>query len=271
MLIRTRLAYGPHRSQFGKLMLTRDAAAAEHIPVVVLVHGGYWHDDYSLTLENAVARSLMSAGALVWNVEYRRLGADGGGWPDTGRDVVGALELLAEEIPAALPGAVAARLDLDNVTVIGHSAGAQLAIWAVAQIAARIRAAGRVSTVIAQAGVLDLVAAGQAGRRSTRELLGVAYDDDPERYRLASPAHQTPFDARVVAIHGRDDVNVYPEVSIAYVEAARAAGQSAELVLIDGEAHNAFLDPHTQSHRATMRAAGLIADDDLVEPAQGHS
>jgi len=42
-----------------------------------------------------IARDLAASGWAVWNVEYRRTGADGGGWPQTRDDVARALDLLA--------------------------------------------------------------------------------------------------------------------------------------------------------------------------------
>jgi acetyl esterase/lipase len=122
----SRHSYGEHPSQFCEL----HAGGGD---VAVLVHGGFWRARYGLDLERDLAADLVARGWTVWNVEYRRLG-DGGGWPETGDDVVTAI--------AALP------VDARRVVAIGHSAGGHLATWAAAHV--------RLDAVVAQAGALDL-------------------------------------------------------------------------------------------------------------------
>jgi len=118
---RARTRYGAHRSQFADLYLPRGAGP---YPVAVLIHGGFWRKRYGSWLQRRVARNLRRHGWAVWNIEYRRLG-DGGGWPETFDDVGAAIDALADKADP--------RLDLDRITVIGHSAGGQLAIWAAAR------------------------------------------------------------------------------------------------------------------------------------------
>lgn len=92
---RVRVAYGDAPSQFGHLyhaLDTTDLPAA--IRPVVVIHGGYWTTEFTLTIESAIARQYAERGALVWNIEYRRVGEDGGGWPNTGRDVLAAIGAL---------------------------------------------------------------------------------------------------------------------------------------------------------------------------------
>src|SRR6185312_897989 len=99
-----RVAYGPAPSQFGELWLPEQAGPA---PVAVLIHGGCWLGSYGLDLMNRLAGDLRWAGVAVWNIEYRRLGEAGGGYPGTFADVGAAVD--------ALPG-LAARHPLD----LGH-------------------------------------------------------------------------------------------------------------------------------------------------------
>ncbi|GIH14738.1 alpha/beta hydrolase [Rugosimonospora africana] len=131
--------YGPDPNQFGELWPAardgdwsgsrRGARRAEPdrsnhpAPVVVLVHGGYWRDRYRLDLMHAMAADLASRGFAVWNVEYRRVGSPGGGWPGTFLDVAAAFDALAD-----LAGRH--RLDLSRIAAVGHSAGGHLALWA---------------------------------------------------------------------------------------------------------------------------------------------
>lgn len=76
----------------------------------------------SLALLRPLAVALTKAEFATWNIEYRRIGDAGGGWPGTFKDVSAAgdfLSTLASEN----------NLDLSKVIVIGHSAGGHLAEW----------------------------------------------------------------------------------------------------------------------------------------------
>src|SRR5712692_4842484 len=79
-----RLAYGPDPQQFGNLYLPN--TIGPH-PAVILIHGGYWRARYRLDLMNDLAKDLAKRGYAAWNIEYRRVGNPGGGWPGTFLDV----------------------------------------------------------------------------------------------------------------------------------------------------------------------------------------
>ena len=79
-----RIAYGDHPSQFAELTVPADVPSP---PVVVVIHGGFWMQQYDLGLGRPLAEDLVSHGVAAYNVEYRRLGG-GGGWPTTGDDVL---------------------------------------------------------------------------------------------------------------------------------------------------------------------------------------
>src|SRR5437762_9555763 len=103
-----RVAYGPEPLQFGDLRLP-DGTGLH--PLVVVIHGGYWQSIYNLIHAGHLCVDLAAHGIATWNIEYRRIGDPGGGWPGTGDDVLLALahvRELAREHP----------LDLDRVVVI---------------------------------------------------------------------------------------------------------------------------------------------------------
>ena len=258
---RERVAYGTEPAQFGHVYHAPEVTEHDRpIRPVVLVHGGYWSTDFGLTIETAIARTFAERGAVVWNVEYRRLpggtapGDAGAGWPATGRDVIAAIEALDGPVRRALPAGVAQRVDWNSVAVVGHSAGGQLAVWAVAQLGGRT-AASTITTVVAQSAVLDMVRA--ADRPSVRALMGRDYADIPQRYADASPLHQPPFGAHVVAIHGGADRSIPAEMSRHYVRTAGENGQSAELIVVPDEGHDAFVDPRSVCTRQTVRVLGI--------------
>jgi acetyl esterase/lipase len=79
-----RIAYGGDSLQFGELRVP--ATGGPH-PVAVVVHGGCWLaqlgelDRRAVALDNMrpLAAALAEAGIATWNIEYRRLGNEGGG------------------------------------------------------------------------------------------------------------------------------------------------------------------------------------------------
>ena len=80
------LAYGADPNQFGELRLPKDTTKGA-FPVVMNIHGGYWRAKYTLTHTGHLCAALAAAGIATWNLEYRRVGNHGGGWPGTFEDI----------------------------------------------------------------------------------------------------------------------------------------------------------------------------------------
>ncbi len=241
---RQRLAYGDHDEAFGDLWLP--AGAEGLVPTVVLVHGGFWRQDFGLDLMDGLAESLVAAGYGAWNVEYRRVGGRGG-WPETFLDVAAAVDHLADPFPGADAVAVP---DPDRIAVVGHSAGGHLAGWVAARHRLPADAPGAAPTIrpvvcLPQAGVLDLVRCARegVGGSACPDLLGGGPDELPERYATASPAELVPTGVPTVCVHGSADRIVPLSQSEAFVAAATAAGDEAEVVVVDGADHFAVIDP----------------------------
>ena len=235
--------YGPHRSQRGELHLP--PGSGPH-PLVVLIHGGSWQKRYSKLVMRALARDLRRRGWAVWNIEYRRIGA-GGGWPETFADVGAAVDHVR---------ALEAPLDQGRVSVLGHSAGGHLALWAAGRAALPPHAPGApagssplgFARAVALAGVCDLATAHREWRGGAVErLLGGSPLEVPERYALADPLAQVPLATAVLLVHGVHDQTVSVRLSRNYARAARAAGGDVELIELEGEAgnHRAHVDPRS--------------------------
>ena len=221
-----RHAYGASRSQRADLYVPE--GDGPH-PVVVLLHGGYWRSRYGKSLMRGLAGDLARRGFAAWNVEYRRVGRHRGGWPMTFEDVGDAIDLLADVGDG--------RLDLDSVDAVGHSAGGQLAIWAAAREDPRVE----VRRVVVQSGVCDLAAAGEPAC----ELLGGTPDEVPDRYAACDPMRLVPLGKPTLLVHGADDETVPLKRSRLYAEAARAAGDDAELVEPTPGHHRVHIDPRS--------------------------
>ena len=92
-----RIAYGSDPQQFGELRVP--ATRGPH-PLAIVIHGGCWvetlasMDARAVAIDNMrpLAAALTAAGIATWNIEYRRLGNAGGGWPGTFLDVARAAD-----------------------------------------------------------------------------------------------------------------------------------------------------------------------------------
>ncbi len=237
--------YGPHPSQRADLHLP-SGSGPHH--VVVLIHGGSWHKRYGKIVMRGLAGDLVCRGFAVWNIEYRRLGG-GGGWPATFEDVAAAIDHLA---------LLEARLDLAAVTIVGHSAGGHLALWAAARERLPDGAPGAAPAVIAQrfvgqAPVSDLAGAWRLwGGGAAQALMGGSPEQLPERYAVGDPLELLPVAMPGLIVHGTDDRTVSVKLSRHYLERARATGSPVELLEIAGEAgaHRAHIDPRGEAWAA---------------------
>ena len=241
--------YGDGEIQQGEWFLPADG---DRLPVVVLVHGGFWSPGYDRHLEDEVARELASAGFAVWNIDYALADTT---WPATFRDAAAALDHVASSRHTP-------RLDLDRVAVVGHSAGGHLALWLASRGELPDGAVGaapqvRVKVAVGQAPVADLLVAAREriGSGAVEELMDGGPDDVPDRYAIGSPQALLPVrGVRLALVHGDADELVPLRQSTAYAEAARAAGVEVDLKVLPGVGHFEHLDPATAAV-AAMRTA----------------
>lgn len=245
-----RLRYGGESSQFGDL---RRPPGRGPYPCVVVLHGGFWRARYDLHHLGHLCAALGVAGVATWNVEYRRVGEIGGGWPGTFLDVAAAIAHLFAIAPAHA-------IDPDRVVVLGHSAGGHLALWV-----AGLRAVPGTSPIwaepvplrgaVALAGVTDLRAAWRLGLsdRAVEGLIGGGPDEVPERYAAASPIDLLPLGVPTLLVHGRDDADVPWEMSAAYHAAAGARGDESTFLSLPGSGHFAPVDPSSTAWATIVR------------------
>lgn len=226
------ISYGTDRSQVAEVWRPEGADAA--LPVVVLIHGGFWRQRYGKRLMHRLARAMTRRGWIAYNIEYRRVGSSGrGGWPQTFEDVSDAIDALA-----GIDG-----VDRQRVATCGHSAGGHLALWAASPRSTgdprRQQPVIPVCAAISLAGVVDLGAAARqaVGAGAVDALMGGGPDAVPDRYRLASPAALLPLGKPQFLLHGLEDESVPPSLSAHYVEAAQALGDPAVYVPFPGVAH----------------------------------
>jgi acetyl esterase/lipase len=215
--------------------------------VVVVIHGGFWKAAYDLSLGRPLAADLAGRGWAALNIEYRRVGPPGSGGGGGGG---GGVPATTDDVRAAIATLDDTGLDLSTVVALGHSAGGHLAAWAG-------HAVESVTHVVAQAGVLDLVAADRdgLGGGAVRALLG--HPAGPGDAHV-DPRRQVPLDVPVWCVHARDDDTVPFSQSEEYVAAAVAAGGTAELVEVPG-GHYEVIDTATEAWRRIVEVLDRIS------------
>lgn len=249
-----RILYDANPVTFGDLRLPRVETSGRH-PVVILIHGGAWESLYSVDYLARLAESLTREGFATWNLEFRRLGNPGGGYPGTFQDVARGIDhvrALAEEWP----------IDPDRVVLVGHSSGGHLASWAAGR--ATISPTSLLYTddpllprgLIDLAGVLDLEHALRAGRDDIHTILGTDDDDElADRARNASPIHLFPRAVPQTLIIGTDDSPWRIESHERYRDAGVLAGDEIELVRLLGANHFDVVDIDSPAWPAITNAA----------------
>lgn len=230
--------YGSHGDQVGDLRLPE--GNGPH-PVVILIHGGFWKQHWTRDLMDPLALDLTKRGFATWNIEYRRVGGEGG-WPETFFDVASAVDKLGE-----LSGEHG--LNLEDVTALGHSAGGQLALWSAGRFTLEAVDVGadplvRPRRVVALAPVADLAAAQSAelGDHAVAHLVSNA-PSHTNVYRHLSPIEMLPFGIEQVVVHGDADKAVPVAMSQDYVKTARDLGDSVDFAQLADTDHMALIDP----------------------------
>lgn len=232
------IAYGAAPSQFVELF---KPSGQGPFPVLVLIHGGCWTVHFGgIGQMRNMATELARHGVAVWNVEYRRVDEEGGGYPGMYDDIATAVDRLRTE-------AAAHNLDLARVAAMGHSAGGHLAQWAVSRH--RLPPASPVwradpltiPHVISLGGLADLRHEEQwiktSCERAMVQLTGRPSAARPDVFADTSPAELLPSGVRTVLITGAlDDVSPV-RVAHDYAQRARASGDTAEVIVLPNASH----------------------------------
>lgn len=237
-----KIAYGSDPLQFGELRLPKGPNGKGPYPVVIFIHGGCWLSQYDLKYAGHLGAALAEAGVASWNIEYRRVGDAGGGWPGTFEDAARGVD-YARTLAKTHP------LDLNRVVIAGHSAGGHLALW----VAGRKNLPKdhplypsnplKLSGVVSIAGVTDLRKKVAACGDAIEKLMGGAPADQAARYSQASPIDLLPLGVKQIIVHGEIDRTVPLSQATEYAEAAKKRGDDVKLALIEKAAHFEVVDP----------------------------
>ena len=230
--------------QFGDLRLPDAEPPPVGYPVAVFVHGGGWTAEWTKDYSNRFVEALTRAGLATWDLEFRRMGNHGGGYPGTFLDVASGADFL-RQLAQSHP------LDLDRVVAVGHSSGGHLALWLAGRknlpassplyVADPLALAG----VVSLAGVNDLERALELGDRTdVLALIGVASRQEAgPRFAETNPARLLPFGIPQALIIGTRDAEWRIAMTREFAAAARAAGDTVQLELLEGADHFDVIDP----------------------------
>jgi acetyl esterase/lipase len=225
-----RLPYGSDPNQFGELRVPKTGGP---FPVLISIHGGYWRAKYDLAYMGHLCAALTGKGLATWNLEYRRVGNAGGGWPGTFEDVRNGYRFVSQ---------IAKRYNLDPAkwAAVGHSAGGQLALCL----------AGHeplVKRVVSLAGVVDLQQAWEL-HLSDNAVVGFLGGEPaavPEHYHEADPMQLKISQATQWLIHGASDDTVPPFLSRNYAEQKKTRGENVHYLEISTAGHFDLVDPRS--------------------------
>ncbi|WHZ20774.1 MAG: hypothetical protein OJF55_002923 [Rhodanobacteraceae bacterium] len=264
-----RLAYGKDALEFGELRLPPGKGP---FPVVMIVHGGCWADRLpgldpratSLDLVRPLAAALAGDGIATWNVEYRRGGNPGGGWPGTFMDLSHATDHLRTLAPKY-------HLDLSRFVVLGHSSGGQLALWIAARHRIAPGSAFYTRDPLTPVGVIDLdgpmdLALAQPHEReycplpAITQFLGATPQDQPQRYHVASATSYFPLGVpQDIVVGGLLDM--YDGQVKAYAAQATSKGDRVTVTRLEHSGHFDVLSPQSRDWKVLVSRIRVILQD----------
>jgi len=262
-----RISYGSGALQFGELRVP-DGQGSH--PVAILVHGGCWQAKIgqlpeaatSLDLLRPLAVALAREGIASWNVEYRRLGHEGGGWPGTFEDVANATDFIRTLAPKYA-------LDLQRVVLVGHSSGGHLATWAAGRHKLPADSSLHTASPLRVAGVVDIdgpvdlepfigIARQVCGVPVIEQLLGGGPADLPGRYRETSAAGLLPIATRQELLIADKANAQWIGFIKAYAATATKSGDSVNVTMMQDSGHFDGLNPKAPAWKTVLASIRSI-------------
>ena len=246
------VAYGTDALQ--KIDVWLPAGAGPH-PVVLMVHGGCWQTSIAdRRLMDWAAADLRADGIAVWNIDYRGVDRDGGGYPGTFTDVANAADELNGK-------AAQYRLDTRRIIALGHSAGGHLALWLSGRDRLPSDSALRTGTplpiarVISLGGLPDLAATAASpdngcGTDVVAKLVGATRADP---YADTSVPRLLPLDVPQDLVNGREDRIIPYRLATGYRDQATAAGDTVALHTVPDTGHVELIAPGSAAWAETKR------------------
>ncbi len=228
-------AYGNDPLQYGELWLPSSYQGKSKLPVVVFIHGGCWLNAFDIKHTYTITQAIADLGYAVFSLEYRRTGDKGGGWPGTYHDVLAGIGHL---------DAIDAPLNLNRVSLMGHSAGGHLAVLAGGAFE---HSSINIERVVGLAAITDIAEYSRGSNScetATPSFMGGETKDVPLAYMAANPAEQ-PLHPNTVLIQGDADTIVAPDYANLY---------SATALWVAGGGHFDLIHPQSDAFKLIAQA-----------------
>ena len=238
----SRLRYGNDEVQFGDLRLPKSQGP---FAAAMFVHGGFWRSRYDLKHASFLCAALTKAGFVTWNLEYRRVGNPGGGWPGSFEDVTAGYQFL-RQLATKYP------IDTKRIIVLGHSAGGQLALALAGHHNSML-------AVVSLAGVVDLRRAWDLhlSNDAVAEFLGGDPQHVPEHYHEASPA-ELDIHCKQFIVHGREDDIVPVQMSRDYAKSKLQKQEVLSFLELPKTGHFEIVDPDSKVWPEVQKAVSAL-------------
>jgi acetyl esterase/lipase len=235
-------------------------------PTVLMVHGGCWQTEIAdRRIMNWIADDLRRRGVAVWNIDYRGVDREGGGYPGTFADVAAAADALRDH-------AGRYRLDIRPLVAVGHSAGGHLALWLAARRSAKARSPGPliprgspliaadplpIDAVVSLGGLPDLELAATppgsgCGTEVIEKLVGPPTLNIRNVYADTSVPRLAPLGVRQVLVNGLQDRIIPAAYAEGYARRMRAAGDDVKVRMIERTGHVELIAPETEAWAAAV-------------------
>jgi acetyl esterase/lipase len=243
----TTISYGDQAMQRVDLWLPE--GKGPH-PTVLMVHGGCWQTEIAdRRIMNWIAEDLRRRGVAVWNIDYRGIDREGGGYPGTFLDAGAAADALRTH-------ASRHNLDIDPLVATGHSAGGHLALWLAGRprlpASSPLRSANPlpIAAVVSLGGLPDLEEAARppgsgCGTEVVAKLTGGRFAD-------TSVPRLAPLGVKQVLVNGMQDRIIPTAYAEGYAAPMRAAGDDVRVRMIDRTGHVELIAPETPAWAATV-------------------
>ena len=234
-----RIRYGDDPSHFLDLWIP----PAPHA-VAMMIHGGFWRAKYDLLHTGRLCAALAKSGIAVANLEYRRVGNPGGGWPGTYEDVRAGFAAVQRRFASQT-----------KFIVLGHSAGGHLALRLAVDTP-------ELAGVIALAPVAVLQSAFDLNlsKGAVVDFLGGTPSEIPQTYEAACPSRHTSSVQRIL-LHGTNDDIVPVSISKEFEEARQNDPGTVWFMKLEESDHFDLIDPESRAWPIIhMDAESLLED-----------
>jgi acetyl esterase/lipase len=251
----TSIRYGDDQMQIVDLWLP--AGKGPH-PTVLMVHGGCWQTEIAdRRIMNWIADDLRTRGIAVWNIDYRGVDREGGGYPGTFQDAAAAADALRAN-------AKTHNLDLSRLVATGHSAGGHLALWLAGRhrlpAGSPLRTADPlpIKTVVSLGGLPDLELAATApgsgcGTEVIAKLVGPPTLSSRDVYADTSVPRLAPLAVRQVLVNGLQDRIIPTAYAEDYAKRMKAAGDRVAVRMVDRTGHVELIAPESDAWKVAAR------------------